>query len=259
MSASDIPHAQRSKPWRWVVIIGLIGLLLAISPPGQLFLSVVWILLSIDSSARSSVSTSLQEIPGSSCQVVSFYRDGGFVTSNIYSGHYIRDPSRPSGERIAQRLPVQQLIGVDSDGTVHFTDRPNDSSWTVPCMDGKRPSIRIQEHSGSSRNESDFLVDSFQLQVSGIRLHGRSQRPGDSLPLSVSVSFGFLRLRDSAGSVTQIESVRRIDPDSSGPMRHEWSRRKFLFPKAPKPRLGDFPPEAAMRKSPIPTEDVPRR
>lgn len=259
MSASDIPHALRSKPWRWVVIIGLIGLLLAISPPGQLFLSVVWILLSIDSSASSSVSTSVQEIPGSSCQVVSFYRDGGFVTSNIYSGHYIRDPSRPSGERIAQRLPVQELIGVDSDGTVHFSDRPNDSSWTVPCMDGKRPSIRIQEHSGSSRNESDFLVDSFSIEAGEIRVHGASQGRGDTAARDFRLPFGFLQLRDSDGVVPSLESIRRIDPDSSGPMRHEWSRRKFLFPKAPKPRLGDFPPEAAMRKSPIPAQDVPRR
>ncbi|MBK8803606.1 MAG: hypothetical protein IPN71_16440 [Fibrobacteres bacterium] len=45
LAGNPQPSAQA---WLWVVIIGLIGLLLAISPPGQVFLAIVWIMISMD-------------------------------------------------------------------------------------------------------------------------------------------------------------------------------------------------------------------
>jgi hypothetical protein len=258
MSSLEIPEAQRSKPWLWVVIIGLIGLLLAISPPGQVFLAIVWIMISMD--PDHGTSTQAQGIPGSTCQVVSYTKGGAFVTSNFYFGVYVRDPSLPSAERVVSVLPYWDLIGVDSEGSVHFLKGSNgsgDSSFTVPCMDGKRPSIQILAHRGSFWYEPDVLVDSFAIGASAILIHGTSERQGDTVAQDFRLPFGFLQIWDSAGVLPSLVSIQRINPDSSGPMRHEWSRRTFLFPKPLKPRRDAFPPEAALRKFPIPFGELP--
>lgn len=260
MSLEEIPEAQRSKPWRWVLIIGLMGLLLAISPPGQFILAFLWIMVSMDSDAGTS--SSVQGIPGSSCQLVQYSKGGAFVTSNFYSGVYVRDPSLPSAERVVSVLPYWDLIGVDSEGSVHFLKGSNgsgDSSFTVPCMDGKRPSIQILAHKGSLWYEPDVLVDSFSIGAWAIQIHGTSERKGVTVAQDFRLPFGFLQIWDSAGVVPSLVSIQRIDPDSSGPMRHEWSRRTFLFKKPLKPRSDAFPPEGVMRKFPIPFGELPRQ